>query len=408
MPAFEYVALDGAGRRRRGLVSAETGQAARRELRLRQLAPLSVTRADDRAAKSAASRPVIAFRRGLPARALLLLTRQLATLLCAGLPIAEALGVVSGQDVEPRARRILLGLRARVVEGERLSGAMAGYPDSFPPVYRAMVAAGESTGALGAVMERLAEYLEKSAALSQRVTLALVYPSALGLTALAVIGVLMTAIVPRIAEQFGSMGVTLPLLTRIMIAASGYLQTWWLAVLIAVLAVPLALRVLARRPGVRAFLDRTWLALPLIGRHVRMIESARFARTASILLASGVVLPDALRAAHGASANLVFQASIARVIADVETGRGLPDALQAEAILPPLALHMIAAGDRSGQIDTMMLRAAVQLEGEVDTAVSVALSLLEPGIIVAMGAVVALIVLSILLPILQLNTLALG
>jgi general secretion pathway protein F len=406
MPAFEYVALDARGKRTKGLVSAETGPAARAELRRRQLSPLKIARADARQDKSAGS-PLSSGPR-LTGAQRVLVTRQLATLVSAGLPVAEALGAVAGQGLAAGPRRIVLGLRARVVEGERLSLAMAGYPGAFPPLYRALIAAGETTGALGAVMERLAEHLEKSAALSRRITLALIYPSALGFTALAVIAVLMVAIVPRIAEQFGSMGVTLPLLTRIMIGTSEFLQSWWPGLLALVVALPFAVRLLAKRPAIRARLDRLVLSLPLIGGQARKIEAARFSRTTAVLLASGVVLPDALRAAWQASANTVFRQSVARVREAVEGGRGLPDALQAEAILPPLALHMVAAGDRAGDPAAMLARAAVQMETEIDGTVSVALSLLEPAIIIAMGGVVAVIVLSILLPILQLNTLAMG
>lgn len=410
MPAFEYSALDTSGRRTRGVISAASGTAARAELRRRQLAPLSVERADEarRAGEKAFS--LSAFRRApsMPASARLLMTRQLATLVEAGLPLAEALQVVSAQTTKPEARRILIALRERVLEGERLSAAMAGFPASFPPVYRAMVAAGESSGALGQVLDRLATHLEKSAALSRKVMTALIYPSALAVTAMAVICVLMVAIVPRLAAQFDTMSITLPALTRAVIALSEFLQAGWLFLLIALALAVMAVRLLFRRPAIRARLDRASLSLPLLGGFLRKLEAARFARTLSVLLAAGTVLPDALRAARKATTNTHIGAALDGVTAEVATGRTLSSSLESARFLPALTLHMIAAGERSAALETMLPRAADQLEGELEAASSTALSLLEPAIIIVMGAVVALIVLSILLPILQLNTLALN
>lgn len=410
MPAFEYSALDASGRKMRGVISAASGVAARTELRRRQLAPLSVERADEARRAGQAGFSLSALRRAppMPASARLLMTRQLATLVEAGLPLAEALQVVSAQTAHAASRRILIALRERVLEGERLSAAMAAFPASFPPVYRAMVAAGESSGALGQVLDRLATHLEKSAALSRKVMTALIYPGALAVTAMAVICVLMVAIVPRLAAQFDTMSITLPLLTRAVIALSEFLQAGWLFLLIALVLAVVVVRLLLRRPAIRARLDRTSLSLPLLGGFLRKLEAARFARTLSVLLAAGTVLPDALRAARKATANTHIGAALDAVTAEVETGRTLSSSLESARFLPALTLHMIAAGERSAALETMLPRAADQLEGELEAASSTALGLLEPAIIIVMGAVVALIVLSILLPILQLNTLALN
>jgi general secretion pathway protein F len=409
MPAFEYSALDASGRKMRGVISAASGVAARTELRRRQLAPLSVERADEARRAGQAGFSLSALRRApsMPASARLLMTRQLATLVEAGLPLAEALQVVSAQTAHAASRRILIALRERVLEGERLSAAMAAFPASFPPVYRAMVAAGESSGALGQVLDRLATHLEKSAALSRKVMTALIYPGALAVTAMAVICVLMVAIVPRLAAQFDTMSITLPLLTRAVIALSEFLQAGWLFLLIALVLAVVVVRLLLRRPAIRARLDRTSLSLPLLGGFLRKLEAARFARTLSVLLAAGTVLPDALRAARKATANTHIGAALDAVTAEVETGRTLSSSLESARFLPALTLHMIAAGERSAALETMLPRAD-QLEGELEAASSTALGLLEPAIIIVMGAVVALIVLSILLPILQLNTLALN
>jgi general secretion pathway protein F len=295
-------------------------------------------------------------------------------------------------------------VRARITEGERLSDAMAAEPGSFPPVYRAMVAAGESAGGLGLVLDRLADYLEKAEALKRKVGTALIYPCVLGVVALGVVITLLTVIVPRISEQFESMGMSLPAITRFMIALSGFLADHGLtlAAMLAVLA--LAGGLAWRREGVRKRLHGARLTLPAVGGFERKVEAARFARTMGILIASGAVLPDALRAAKRAAGNLVFQETLGGVIEQVETGRGLADALRGAKAFPPILVYMVAAGERSGRLAEMFQRAAEHLESDIDGAVTAGLSLLEPAIILTMGAVVVLIVLSILLPILQLNT----
>ncbi|PWE17116.1 type II secretion system protein GspF [Marinicauda salina] len=408
MPAFEYEALDSAGKRAKGLLSADSELAARRELRRRRMAPLKLHRADRRPALTGLALPRLFRPAGLNAADLMSVTRQLATLVGAGMPVEEAVGLIADQAERVPARRVLMAVRGRVTEGERLSEAMAAHPDSFPAVYRAMVAAGESAGGLSEVLERLAEYLEKSRALSRRISVAMIYPSVLGVVALLVVGVLMVFIVPRIAEQFSTLDVTLPLITRAMIGLSEFLQAGWIWIALAVLVGVFGLSALGRRPGVKRRIDSTLLSLPWLGGFIRKVESARFARTMSILVAAGAVLPDALRAARRASANAPFQDRIARVIDQVEQGAGLSDSLRATGWFPPLVVYMVASGERSGRVDAMFARAADHLEAEVDSAVGVGLNLLEPGVIVFMGGIVALIVLSILLPILRLNTLAMG
>ena len=408
MPAFEYEALDTAGKRTKGLLSADSELAARRELRRRRMAPLKLHRAGERAETSGFSMPRLFAERGLKPKDLMSITRQLSTLISAGLPVEEAVGLIANQAETPPVRRVLMTVRGRVTEGARLSEAMAEHPASFPDVYRSMVSAGESAGGLGQVLDRLADYLEKSEALKQRIGVAMIYPTVLAAVALIVVVVLMVFIVPRIAEQFTSMDIALPLITRMMIGLSEFMQAGWLFLLGAIAAAAIALPVLLRRPPVKRRIDKAVLAMPGLGGFVRKIESAQFARTMSILIASGAVLPDALRAARRATANTPFQDRIATVIDQVEQGAGLSDTLRASQWFPPLMVYMIASGERSGRLDDMFARAADHLEAEVDSAVGVGLNLLEPGVIILMGGFVVLIVLSILLPILRLNSLALG
>ncbi|MEE2565760.1 type II secretion system inner membrane protein GspF [Hyphobacterium marinum] len=406
MPAFEYEAIDAAGKKSRGYLSADSEIAARRELRRRRLSLLSLG-----AARSAgkARAAVTAFApKALPSRELMLVTRQLASLIGAGMPVEEAVGMIAGQGGGQATRRVLTDVRARIVEGERLSEAMTSHRASFPDVYRAMVAAGEMSGGLAQVLERLADYLEKSQALKRKLQTALVYPAALSVTALVVVGVLMVFIVPRIAEQFDGTGVTLPLLTRTLIGVSGFLQMAWPFLLIGAGVLVAAVLLLLRRRAIRVRLDALLARMPVVGGAVRKTESARFARTMDVLLGSGAILPDALKAAREAAGNHDFRSRVAAILADVESGRGLADAMKARRWFPPLMLYMVAAGERSGTLGDMFARAADQLEQDIEGGIVVALSLVEPAIIIVMGVIVTGIVLSILLPILQLNSLALG
>lgn len=405
MPAFEYEALDGAGKKARGYLTADSEVAARRELRRRQLAPLKVARAaGDAVRKSGEARS----RKALSKRELMLVTRQLSSLIDAGMPVEEAVGLVAGQVDAQAMRRVLTDLRSRVMEGERLSDAMAAHPGSFPPVYRAMVAAGEMSGGLGAVLDRLADYLEQADAVRRKLQAALIYPAALSVTAITVVAVLLIFIVPRLAEQFDGTGVTLPALTRFLIGLSGFLQASWPILLAGIAVLVLGVLMALRRSAVREARDRVVLRVPVLGSTIRKSEAARFARTMEILLQSGALLPDALKAARRTAGNAAIADRIARVGKDVESGRALSDALRAAGGFPPLLVYMVAAGERSGTLGEMFGRAAAQVEQELDGSMTVFLNLLEPMIIVIMGVIVTGIVLSILLPILQLNTLALG
>lgn len=415
MPAFEYQALDETGRKVRGVITADTEQAARRDLRRKSLAPLAVGRADERKAGSgdAASGGGESLldrlrAKNLSPRELMLVTRQLATLIEAGLPVAEAISLVGGQHDKHHVRRALLSVRARVMEGGRLSEALTAFPGSFPPVYRALVSAGEGSGALGRVLERLSDYLEKAQAIRNRITGALIYPAVLTVVALLVVTLMMTVVVPRIAEQFTGMGMALPLLTRIMIALSEFMQIWALPLVGILFAGGVVLGLMLQRPAVKKPFDGFVLRVPMIGGFMRTTEAARFARTMGILLDSGAVLPEALRAAQRAMSNMALASRVSEIIRDVETGRALSDAMKTSKIFPALMLHMVTAGERSGALADMFERSADQLEQEIDGSVTVGLSLLQPMIILGLGIIVVLIVLSIMLPILQLNTMFLG
>jgi general secretion pathway protein F len=407
MPDFAYVGLDTAGRERHGSVRAETPEAARAELVSRRL---YVVRIDPAAAGAAAppllSRGLIARRR-LGAKQLTLFTRQLATLITVA-PLEEALRTLARQAEREEVRRVVGAVHEGVVEGRRLADAMGREPKSFPSLYRAMVAAGESSGTLPTILERLAGLLERQAQVRGKVLSTLAYPIILAFVAAFVVFALMIFVVPKVVEQFQDVGQELPLLTRIVIGLSNFLADWWWALLIALaLGVLLGARAL-KEEGLRIKFDAFLLRLPLVGRLIRDLHAARMARTLSTMVASRLPLLEGLKLTTSTVHNRVLRAASAGIAESVRTGGSLSGALRKAGVFPPLLVYLAASGEASGRLDLMLERAADYLDREFDAFTSTALALLEPAIIIVMGVIVALIVLSILLPILQLDTLAGG
>jgi general secretion pathway protein F len=405
MPDFAYVGLDTAGRERRGRLSAATSEAARDQLVSRRLYVVRIEPA------AAAGTPLVSrgllTRRKIGAKQLTLFTRQLATLIQVT-PLEEALRTVSLQAEREELRRVLGNVHAGVVEGRRLAEAMAREPASFPPLYRAMVSAGEASGTLPQILERLANLLERQAQVRSKVLSTLAYPIILAIVAAFVVFALMIFVVPKVVEQFQDIGQTLPLLTRIVIGLSAFLASWWWALLLALgLGIFLAGRAL-KDEGVRMKFDRMLLKLPLVGRLIRDLHAARMARTLATMVASRLPLLEGLRLTTGTVHNRVLRAASADIAESIRTGGSLAGALKRAGIFPPLLVYLAASGEASGKLDVLLERAADYLDREFDAFTTTALALLEPAIIIVMGAIVALIVLSILLPILQLDTLAGG
>lgn len=395
MPAFEYSALDAEGRRARGVLQADTARAARAQLRDRGLNPLSVDEA--RAGAGAGGR-----RLGAAERALML--RQLATLVSSGLPIDESLAALA-EGSAGRLRSQVMALRARVLEGSTLAAAMAEFPGSFPALYRSSVAAGEAAGKLDAVLARLADYAESRDALSRRILLALAYPLLLSTVALGVVTALMVWVVPQVIGVFAQFGRALPLPTRILVAMSELVQAHggWL-LLLALAALAAAVFALRRR-ALRARLDAFSLRIPVWGRLARALDTARFARTLALLTSAAVPLLEALNIASGVAANQVLARALAQAAVRVREGQALSKALADSGQFPPVALRLIASGERSGRLDAMLGEAAAQQERELDTALGVAMAALGPGVILLVGGLVLFVVLAILLPIFQINSL---
>lgn len=402
MPAFEYVAVDGHGRRQKGIISADSPRSARRELRLRDLMALDVIPVSERAATASRIGGRISDKQRV------LLVRQLSVLLQSGLPVEQALAAAAEDAATPQTQRVLHAIKTEVTEGGRLADAMAVTPKAFPPLVRSVVAAGELSGRLGDVTERLATYLERSHQLRQKVQAALIYPAVLGIMAVGMIIAMMLFVVPRLVEQFDLFDADLPLITRLVIGLSETLQSHglWIAVGLAMLAVAVARAI--RLPAIRRSLDRYSLSIPVVGPLNRTVCAGRFARVFATLSGSGATVLEALGGAKGAAGNLVFSDAADQIAERVREGGSFASALKATGVFPPMMVHMVSSGEAGRDIPGMMTRAADFLDAEFETGSATLLSLLEPLIIVVLGGLVGLIVLSVMLPILQLNTLAIG
>ncbi len=403
MAAFEYLALDAKGRQQKGVLEADSARQVRQLLRERQLSPLQVSATRTR--EQASNDGHFSFVRGLSARDLALVTRQLATLIQAALPIEEALRAAAAQSTAPRIEAMLLAVRARVLEGHSLAASLKEFPAAFPELYRATVAAGEHAGHLGPVLEQLANYTEQRQQSRQKIQLALLYPLILMVTSLIIVGFLLGYVVPDVVRVFVDSGQTLPTLTRGLIALSDVVKTWgWLMVLL-LLAAGFGLRWALRDEQVKRRWHGLLLRVPLVGRLVRATDCARFASTLAILTQSGVPLVEALGIGAQVIANRVIRAEVVLAAQKVREGGSLTRALEASGQFPPMMLHMIASGERSGELDQMLARTARNQENDLGAQVALLVGLFEPFMLVFMGVVVLLIVLAILLPILSLNQL---
>lgn len=405
MAKYSYAAVDPDGRDKKGVVKATDLASARDQLKARGLLVMQL---DEQAATAAGTSKNITFSRGpkLKPKQLMLFTRQLSSLMQVS-PLEESLATISRQSERPEVRTVLGHVHNGVVEGQTLADAMRREPKSFPPVYRAMISAGESSGSLPGIAERLSDLLEKQAAIRGKIIAALAYPIALAVVAIAVVMGLMVSVVPRIVEQFQNAGDNdrLPTLTKIVIAISDFLANWWWLLLAVILVAVLALLQALKNPDFHYRFDAMLLRLPLIGRLIRDVYAARLARTLATMVASRLPLLDGLQLTARTVRNTVLRRSLDQIAERIRGGGSLSGALRNAGYFPPLLVYLTASGEASGQLDLMLERAADYLEREFENFTSTVLSLLEPAIIVIMGGLVAIIILSILLPILQLQDL---
>ncbi|GIL04007.1 type II secretion system protein GspF [Betaproteobacteria bacterium PRO7] len=413
MAAYRYAAADGSGKETTGVLEADSARAARQLLRGRGLVPLTVEPVVSEAQKQALS---LALGRRLSQTELAVITRQLASLLGAALPVADALTVMVEQSEKQSVRELMAAIRTDVLGGSSLSKALARHPRQFPDIYRALIAAGEESGKLGSVLQSLADYIEERAKLQQKITLAFVYPAIVTFVALAVVIGLLTYVVPQVVQVFANTKQALPFLTRALIATSDFVRGygWIVAALLAVGAFLLnrALRVEA----VRMRWHQRILRLPVAGVLARSINTARFASTLSILVGSGVPMLRALQAAGETLTNRAMRARVVEATQRVREGFSLARALRADAeeerraghmkLFPPVLIHLIASGEATGKLPEMLARAADIHAREAERRALFFTSLLEPALILTMGVIVMLIVLAVLLPIIEINQLA--
>ena len=406
MADFDYLAIDTKGRETRGHIAAPSIDDARVLLDRRRL---YVVKVEPGSGPAPRGRPLLADlrfgRRKMGAKQLALFTRQLATLNRVS-PLEESLRTITRQTEQDSVRTIIASVHAGVVEGRRLAEAMGREPKSFPPLYRAMVSAGERSGSLPIILERLSVLLERQAEISGKIITTLAYPAVLAVVAMGVVTTLMMFVVPQVVQQFDTVGQQLPLLTRMVMGLSAFLVGYWWAILLGVALIGVCIWRALKDPGIRLAFDTWVLKLPLLGRLIRDLHAARIARTLATMVASRLPLLEGLTLTAGTIHNRRLRLASDEIAESIRGGGSLSAAMRRTGVFPPLLTYLAASGESAGQLDEMLERAADYLEREFDRFTATALSLLEPAIIVLMGGIVATIVLSILLPILQLTTLA--
>ena len=403
MPAFEYVSVDADGRKQKGVLEADSARQVRQQLRDKGWLPVSVEPA---AREHKQEKSGLSFQRsGMSAYELALITRQLATLIQAGIPVEETLRAVSRQTERPALQSLMLAVRARVIEGYTLAQAMSEFPKAFPDLYRATVSAGEKSGHLDLVLNQLADYTESRYDTQKKIQGAMIYPVVLTVLATLIVVGLLTYVVPDIVKVFDNTRQQLPLLTRGLIGASDFLKSVGPYALVLLIVISFMARPWLRKEHNRYRVHALQLRIPLIKRLVRGANASRFASTLSILTRSGVPLVEALRIAAEVSSNLLIRDSIRLAAVKVTEGGSLNRALEESGYFPPMMMQMIASGEQSGELDEMLSRAATMQEKELGNLITTLVGLFEPFMLLLMAGVVLLIVLAIMLPILSMNNL---
>jgi general secretion pathway protein F len=402
MGAFEFTAVDADGKERRGILEGDTARQVRQLLRERQLLPLTVTEA---AVREATRQQSFTLRPTMSSNDLALVTRQLATLVQSSMPLEEALLAVSEQTESTRVKSVLIGVRSKVMEGHTLADGFSDFPKAFPEIYRATVSAGEQSGHLDAVLERLADYTEGRQVLRQKIQHAMIYPVVLTVLALLIVSGMLVYVVPKVVGVFSNTGRELPGLTVFLIGLSTFLRNYGLFLVLAIIGAAFAARRALRQPGPRRWRDALLLRIPLVAKLVRGSNTAQFTRTFSILTGSGVPVLEALRISAEVVTNIPMREAVEDAAARVREGAPIGKSLAIGGYFPPLCVHLISSGEASGKLEAMLGRAAANQEREMDGLIAALLGILEPALIVTMGIIVLIIVLAILLPIFELNQL---
>ena len=404
MGAFEYTALDAGGREQTGILEGDTPRHIRQMLRERQLLPVAV---NEVAQKESSRQKSASFSlsRGVSAGDLSLFTRQLATLVRAGLPLEESLLAVSQQTEKPRIQSIVMGVRARVMEGHTLANGFTEFPRVFPEIYRSTVSAGEQAGHLDSVLERLADYTESREGMRQKVVAAMLYPIVLSVMCFLIVCGLMTFVVPKVVAVFEASKGKLPWITQVLIGTSDLMRSDGIYLLAGVGLAAFLFNRWLRNPDARRKWHRLQLRMPIVGKLTRGFNTARFARTFSILSAASVPVLEALRISGEVVSNLPMQDAVADATARVREGAPIGRSLSSSKLFPPMTIHLISSGESSGTLENMLERAAIAQERELDGLLDAMVGLLGPLLIVTMGLFVMGIVFAMLLPIFEMNQL---
>jgi general secretion pathway protein F len=402
MAAYAYQAMDKSGKNKNGVLEGDNQRQIRQQLREQGLIPMQVDQVAEKERKSQAGFTL--FKNTISTADLSLLTRQLSTLVEASLPIEEAILAVAEQCEKPRQKNMMMAVRSKVVEGHTLADAMAEFPHIFDDLFRAMVAAGEKSGHLDTVLNRLADYTEKRQQTKSQITQAMVYPSIMMFFAFAIVILLLTVVVPKIVGQFQNMGQDLPTITQILIDVSDFLQAYGLTVAIVLVILVVIVNRVLQKPVMKKRYHKFILGLPFIGKLSKGLNTARFARTLSILTSSAVPLLESMRIASEVLENLQIRAAVNTAAGFVKEGSSLRASLEQTKMFPPMMMHMIASGERSGELQQMLGRAADNQDRQFESLVSVSLKVFEPILIVTMASVVLFIVMAILQPIMALNS----
>lgn len=403
MPAFHFTAINSLGREQKGVIEADSEKHARQLLRDKTFVPVKILAAQE---KKSAKKNINMFskQRGLSSKELALMTRQLATLLSAGLPVEEALAAVSEQSEKQRMKALVLSVRSKVIEGHALASALREHPEAFSDLYCATIAAGEKTGHLDKVLTRLAEYTEQQWQMRQKLRTALIYPSMIVLVAMGIVGFLLEYVVPKMIAVYDHLDQALPLMTEILISISQFVQTYGLyAMLFIGAGIFLWRRALKKSEALREKSHQLLLRLPLIGSSIKTANTARFSRTLSILSAAGVPIIEAMNISAKLITNIPIRIAVENAVHHVREGAAIHLSLKQTQYFPPMSIHMIASGEASGQLENMLERVAHNQEDEISRLIEVSLALFEPAVILLMGAIVLFIVLAVLLPIFNLN-----
>jgi general secretion pathway protein F len=402
MAAYAYQAMDKGGKTKNGVLEGDNPRQIRQQLREKGLIPMQVDQVAEKERKSQAGFTL--FKNTISASDLSLLTRQLSTLVEASLPIEEALLAVAEQCEKPRQKNMMMAVRSKVVEGHTLADAMAEFPHVFDDLFRAMVAAGEKSGHLDTVLNRLADYTEKRQQTKSQITQAMVYPSIMMFFAFAIVLLLLTVVVPKIVGQFQNMGQDLPTITQILIDVSEFLQAYGLVLGIVLVVIIVIVNRVLQQPAMKKRYHTFILTLPFIGKLSKGLNTARFARTLSILTSSAVPLLESMKISSEVLENLQIRAAVNTAAGFVKEGSSLRASLEQTKMFPPMMMHMIASGERSGELQQMLGRAADNQDRQFESLVGVSLKVFEPILIVTMATVVLFIVLAILQPIMALNS----